>query len=285
MNGDGVNDFDLDGFLRGALAEDLGAGDATSEFTVEPERRARGAFLAKSDLVLAGTRAAGRVFALLDPAVQVVFTRSDGERLRTGETFGHVAGAARTLLAGERLALNLLQHLSGIATLTRQYADAVEGTKARILDTRKTLPYLRVLEKAAVKAGGGWNHRMRLDDGVLIKDNHIALAGGLEAAVRRAKAGERRGLRIEVEVTTPEEAERALAAGADMLLLDNMSLDALRETVRRIGGRAPLEASGGMSLDSVRAVAETGVDFISVGRLTHSAPAADINLKFQAETA
>lgn len=276
-----MNPAELDAFLSNALAEDLGRGDVTSELTVEPGRRGEGAFLAKSPLVVAGTQAAARVFALVDPGVTVRFDRTDGARLNPGEALGHVEGAARSLLAAERLALNLLQHLSGIATLTRTYVEAITGTRARILDTRKTLPGLRALEKAAVKAGGGFNHRLRLDDGILIKDNHIALAGSLTAAIGRARAGERGELRIEVEVASPAQAREAVALGADSLLLDNMSLDALRETVALVGGRVPLEASGGVGLDTVRAIAETGVDFISVGRLTHSAPAADINLKFR----
>jgi nicotinate-nucleotide pyrophosphorylase (carboxylating) len=276
-----VNPEDLDAFLRNALAEDLGRGDVTSELTVAPGRRGEGRFLAKTPLVVAGTQAAARVFALVDPAVTVRFDRADGARLEAGETLGSVEGPARSLLAAERLALNLLQHLSGVATLTRTYADAIAGTRARILDTRKTLPGMRALEKAAVKAGGGFNHRLRLDDGILIKDNHIALAGGLTEAVRRARAGNRSELRIEVEVGTPAQAHEAIAAGADSLLLDNMSLTMLRETVQLVDGRVPLEASGGVGLDTIRAIAETGVDFISVGRLTHSAPAADINLKFR----
>jgi nicotinate-nucleotide pyrophosphorylase (carboxylating) len=273
--------FDLDAFLRAALAEDLGAGDITSELTVTPEAKAEGTLLAKSPLVIAGLPESLRVFSLLDPQTEVEVFRHDGDRLEPGTPLATVRGNARVLLAGERLALNLLQHLSGIATLTRSYVDAVVGTQARILDTRKTIPGLRVLEKAAVKAGGGYNHRMRLDDGVLIKDNHIALAGGLEAAIGQARRGNPGPLRIEVEVGSPEHAERALAAGADMLLLDNMPPEMLRETVERINRRIPLEASGGVSLLTVRDIAESGVDFISIGRLTHSAPAADINLKFK----
>lgn len=276
-----MNPAELDAFLRSALAEDLGRGDVTSELTVEPERLGEGNFLAKSPLVVAGTQAAARVFALVDPQTVVRLERVDGTPLAAGETLGSVHGRARALLAAERLALNLLQHLSGVATLTRAYADAIAGTRARILDTRKTLPGLRALEKEAVKAGGGFNHRVRLDDGILIKDNHIALAGGLTRAVRRAREGNHYGLRVEVEVGSPGEAREAMAAGADSLLLDNMSLDALRETVALAAGRIPLEASGGVDLTTVRAIAETGVDFISVGRITHSAPAADINLKFR----
>lgn len=276
-----MSTFDLDGFLRASLAEDLGAGDITTELTVAPGARAQGTLLAKSPLVLAGVRESLRVFTLLDPATETAPYHADGALLQPGDAVALVRGNARVLLAGERLALNLLQHMSGIATLTRAYVDAIAGTKARILDTRKTIPGLRVLEKAAVKAGGGYNHRLRLDDGVLIKDNHIALAGSLEAAVRNARRGNPGPLRVEVEVKSPQEAEIALSAGADMLLLDNMTPETLRDTVRRIGGRIPLEASGGVNLETVRAIAESGVDFISVGRLTHSAVAADINLKFQ----
>ena len=270
----------FDSWLREVLEEDVGRGDITSQLTVPANVRATGSFLAKTDLVLAGTDVAKRVFTLLDSSVTVEMSRADGDRLKAGQRFGTVSGPARVLLTGERLALNLLQHLAGVATLTQTFASLVEGTGARILDTRKTIPGLRILEKNAVRSGGGVNHRFGLDDGILIKDNHIALAGGLEAAVTAARSGRPNLLKIEVEVSSPDEAERAIHAGADMLLLDNMTNDALRETVRRVNRRVPLEASGGVSLETVRAIAETGVQFISIGRLTHSAPAADINLKF-----
>lgn len=269
----------LDDQLRRWLAEDIGRGDVTTRLTIAPQLQARGYFRAKSSLILAGTEPAARCFTLLDPDARVHFAAQDGDAIEAGRIFGEVVGRATSLLAAERVALNLLQHLSGIATLTRRYVEAVAGTRARILDTRKTLPGLRALEKAAVAAGGGVNHRFGLDDGILIKDNHIALAGSIAAALARARCTPPLHLRIEVEVSAPDDAEHALAAGADMLLLDNMDLAALRETVRRVNGRVPLEASGGIDLTTIRAVAETGVDFISVGRLTHSAPAADIHLK------
>ncbi len=272
--------YDLDETLRRWLAEDLGRGDVTTRVSLAAGARARGTLLAKTPLVVAGLDIAARVFALLDDRIVFEAACTVGDRLEAGTPVARVEGPAAPLLAGERLALNLLQHLCGVATLTRTYVDAVAGTRARILDTRKTLPGLRRLEKEAVLAGGGVNHRHGLDDGILLKDNHLALGGGLEEALRRAVERRPHGLRIEVEVSSPDEAERALAAGADMLLLDNMSLADLRETVRRVDGRTPLEASGGVDLTTVRAIAETGVDFISVGRLTHSAPAADINLKF-----
>jgi nicotinate-nucleotide pyrophosphorylase (carboxylating) len=271
-----------DAWLRSVLEEDIGRGDITSLLTVPAQVRGTGKFLAKSPLVLAGAAVSTRVFELLDPSVKVELSRHDGESLRAGETFGTVTGPARVLLTGERVALNLLQHLSGIATLTRAFVDAVAGTGARILDTRKTIPGLRMLEKNAVRTGGGHNHRFGLDDGILIKDNHIALAGGLEAAITAARDNRPNLLKIEVEVSSSAEAERAILAGADMLLLDNMTPDSLRETVRLVAKRVPLEASGGVNLDTVRAIAESGVDFISIGKLTHSATAVDINLKFHA---
>ncbi len=273
--------FDFDAFLRSSLAEDIGRGDITSQLTVGDRQYAEGVFRAKSPLVLAGADIPHRVFALLDPHAQVEMQAADGTALESGTVFGTVRGKARALLAGERLALNLLQHLSGIATATRAYAEACRGTGARILDTRKTLPGLRLLEKQAVVAGGGVNHRFGLDDGILIKDNHIAIAGGLEQAIEAARRNRPLHLRVEVEVTSADEAVRAVEAGADMLLLDNMSNAELAEAVRRVEGRVPTEASGGVDLDTVAGIAATGVDFISVGRITHSAPAADINLKFR----
>lgn len=271
----------LDSWLLRALEEDIGRGDVTSQVTVPENAYGEGQFLAKSPLILAGTALAKRVFELLDAQVEVQLDAADGAQLKAGAHFGSVRGNARVLLAGERLALNLLQHLSGVATLTRAYVDAVAPHGAKILDTRKTIPGLRSLEKAAVKAGGGVNHRFGLDDGILIKDNHIALAGGLEKAVTQARRERPNLLRIEVEVSTLADAETAIACGADMLLLDNMSPAQMRTVVERIAKRVPLEASGGISLETVSLVAATGIDFISVGRLTHSAPAADINLKFR----
>jgi nicotinate-nucleotide pyrophosphorylase (carboxylating) len=273
--------FLLDQWLQSWLAEDLGRGDVTSRLTVGASTSAEGTILAKSPLILAGTVAAERVFTLLDETSEVSFNHPDGTALAAGEVIGQVRGRARALLAGERLALNLLQHLSGVATLTRTYVEAVGAHKARVLDTRKTLPGLRQLEKEAVRAGGGHNHRAALDDGILIKDNHIVLAGGLDAAIAKALAQRPHNLRIEVEVGTSEEARRAVEAGAEMLLLDNMTPEQIGEIVSWVDGKIPLEASGGVNLDTIGALAATGVDFISVGRLTHSVQAADINLKFK----
>jgi nicotinate-nucleotide pyrophosphorylase (carboxylating) len=218
-------------------------------------------------------------FRALDPEVKIELLAKDGHRVEHGTTLLRLAGNARAMLAAERPALNTLQHLSGIATLTRRYVDAIAGTGTVLLDTRKTVPGLRDLEKYAARMGGAQNHRMRLDDGVLIKDNHVAVCGGVAEAVRRAKAAST-GLQVQVEVDRLDQIESALAAGADRLLLDNMDPAMLREAVRLVGGRVPLEASGGVTLDTIRFLAETGVDYISVGRITQSAPAVDIGLDY-----
>ncbi len=266
-----------------ALAEDIGGGDVTSRVTVPVESRARGVLIAKATGVVSGLPVAGWVFERVDAAVRSTARAGDGDRVEPGQVLAEVEGAARGLLAAERVALNLLQRLSGVATLTAAYVDAVAGTGARIVDTRKTTPGLRALEKAAVLHGGGRNHRFGLADGVLIKDNHLAAVGGADRvtrAVRQARAHAPHPLRIEVEVTTLAEAGEAVAAGADIILLDNMDPPTMRRAVETIGGRAVVEASGGITLATVRAVAETGVDLISVGALTHSAPVLDISLDF-----
>ena len=274
-----------------ALAEDLGGGDVTSLATIPAGAHARGTIVAKAEGVVSGLDVAGAVFRRVNPAVEFAPRVVDGQRVRPGEAVAEVSGLARSVLAGERVALNLLQRLSGVATLTAAYVAAVAGTTARIVDTRKTTPGLRALEKAAVRHGGGRNHRFGLADGVLIKDNHLAAVGGagVENAAERvtravALARERapHPLRIEVEVTTLEEAAAAVAAGAEVILLDNMTHDlaTMRRAVEAIGGRALVEASGGITLETVRAVANTGVDLISVGALTHSAPALDLSLLF-----
>jgi len=219
------------------------------------------------------------LFRALDPAVEIELLAKDGDRIEHGTTLMRLAGNARAMLAAERSALNTLQHLSGIATLTRQYVDAIEGTGAVLLDTRKTIPGLRVLEKYAARMGGAQNHRMRLEDGVLIKDNHVAVCGGVAEAVRRAKAANTE-LQVQVEVDRLDQIEPALAAGADRLLLDNMDPQMLREAVALVARRVPLEVSGGVTLETIRFLAETGVDFISVGRITQSAPAVDIGLDY-----
>jgi nicotinate-nucleotide pyrophosphorylase (carboxylating) len=263
-----------------ALAEDIGPGDVTTEATIPADSVSLAVMLAKQDLVLAGIDVGHQVFQTLDHGIEFDAFQNDGDRVAKGTEIARLRGNTRRLLSGERVALNLLQHLSGIATLTARYVEQVSGTKARILDTRKTVPGLRELEKYAVRMGGGQNHRMGLYDMVLIKDNHIRAAGGITKAVLRAreKAGR---LRIEVETGTLEEVHEALTAGADIIMLDNMPHDRMREAVGLIAGRAIVEASGNVTLETVRAIAETGVDWISSGSLTHSAPAADISMKIR----
>ena len=272
--------FDIDDFVNRALAEDLGeGGDVTSNATISADARFTAELAAREPIVVAGLDVASAFFRKLDPAVEVQMLASDGDRVEAGSMLMRLSGNARAMLAAERPALNTLQHLSGIATLTRRYVDAIDGTGAVLLDTRKTIPGLRALEKHAARMGGAQNHRMRLDDGVLIKDNHVAVAGGVGPAVRAAKAANT-GLQVQVEVDRIDQIEEALAAGADRLLLDNMDPPTLRRAVELVGGRVPLEASGGVRLDTIRAIAETGVDFISVGRITQSAPAVDIGMDY-----
>ena len=265
--------------VRRALAEDLGWGDVTTEATVSPNQRARGVLVAKSDCVLAGLDVAAEVFRQLDPAVTFTPLRKDGDRCEAGTTVGEVRGSAAAMLTAERTALNFLQRLSGIATLTRRFVEAVDSRIA-ILDTRKTTPTLRVLEKYAVRAGGGVNHRGGLDDAILIKDNHIRLAGGVESAIGRMKSAGQQ-MMVEVEAQSLADVDAAIAAGADIILLDNLSIEEIREAVRRIGGRAKVEISGGVTLDRVRELAQTGADYVSVGALTHSAPAADLSFELE----
>src|SRR4051812_29462141 len=272
--------FDIDDFVRRVLAEDLGSGgDVTSSATIDADSRFTAEMNSREAIVLAGLDIAAAFFRALDPEVAIEQPAADGDRVEPGTTLMRLSGKARTMLAAERSALNTLQHLSGIATLTRRYVDAIAGTGAILLDTRKTIPGLRSLEKYAARMGGAQNHRMRLDDGVLIKDNHVAVCGGVAGAVRRAKAGNT-GLQVQVEADRIEQIEPALAAGADRLLLDNMPPPVLRQAVALVVGRVPLEASGGVNLETIRAIAETGVDFISLGRITQSAPAVDIGLDF-----
>jgi nicotinate-nucleotide pyrophosphorylase (carboxylating) len=280
-----MNPFDLPqvaAAVAAALGEDVGRGDLTTRLTVPPGVRAIGTLLAKQDGVLAGLPLVAKLFAVLDPsAVAVTARAADGEAFRAGAVLAEVAGPAAALLTGERTALNFVQQLSGVATITRRYAEAVAGTAARVIDTRKTTPGLRVLEKYAVRMGGGHNHRFGLDDGVLIKDNHLTAAGGIAAAVAAARRGAPHTARIQVECVTLAQIDEALAAGADSLLLDNMTVEHLHAAVQRVAGRALLEASGGVTLATIRAIAETGVDLISVGALTHSAPAVDLSLKIR----
>jgi len=267
--------------LRTALAEDIGAGDITTWLTILPSTRAVAEIRAKETLVLAGVPLIRSICTIAAPEVAVDRRCEDGATLAKGDVVASLSGPASALLTIERVTLNLLQHLSGIATLTAQFVAAVHGTKARIVDTRKTLPGLRVLEKYAVRVGGGHNHRQRLDDGILIKNNHITAAGSVTIAVGAALVGAPHGLKVEVECRTLAEVQEALAAGADAILLDNMSVPELKTAVDHIAGRALSEASGGIGLNNARAVAETGVDIISVGALTHSAPAVDLHMLVQ----
>jgi len=267
------------------LAEDIGRGDITTASTVEPEVRGIGRFLAKEYLVICGMEVAEAVFLHLDGEIaEIDTTYNEGDEVEEGTVFATLKGYADVLLTGERVALNLLQRMSGVATLTRQYVKAVEGTQAVIVDTRKTTPGLRLLEKYAVTVGGGRNHRMGLDDGVLIKDNHIALAGGITEAVRSAKDKVGHLHKIEVEVTNWAQLREAIEAGAEIIMLDNQTPDEAAKLVsmsRDLNPHVLIEASGGMDLDRVRSFAEAGVDLISVGRLTHSARAVDISFKIQ----
>ena len=295
----------IDALLEQALVEDQAVADATTNLTIDPELRATASIIAKQELVVAGLGAVPRfleIFARLDPRPQahnrfeVIHHPEmfDGVRVRKGQVLAVIRHNARVLLSSERVNLNLLQHLSGIATLTRKYVDAIDGTHARVLDTRKTVPGMRALEKYAVMCGGGTNHRIDLASGILIKNNHIALGGGLRAALTRALEKRRLHQRIQVEVRTAQELEEALEFGAEAILLDNMTPDEVRRSVTRIREKTgasgpedkahwiPTEASGGIVLENIRAYAETGVDFISVGALTHSAKAADISMSIVA---
>lgn len=269
---------DLAAVIQDALAEDIGDGDVTTLNTVPADAVLHGLFLAKEAGVVAGLAVVCQVFAQLDAAVTLEFGIADGERVEPRQIFGTIRGPGRALLTGERVALNFLQRMSGIATLTRRYVDAVAGTRAVILDTRKTAPGLRALDKWAVRLGGGQNHRIGLYDMAMIKDNHIAAVGSIAEAVRRVREGDPRDRPIEVEVATFEQLHEALAQPIDRILLDNMSLEQMAEAVRIAAGRIPLEASGNVSLDTVAAIAATGVDYISSGALTHSVRALDISL-------
>jgi nicotinate-nucleotide pyrophosphorylase (carboxylating) len=272
--------FDLAEFVRRVLAEDLGSGgDVTSKATIDANARFTADMNCREPIVVAGLAIAIAFFRSCDREVRVEQLVKDGETVTTGTVLARLEGNARAMLAAERSALNTLQHLSGVATLTRRYVDAIAGTGAILLDTRKTIPGLRLLEKYAARMGGAENHRMRLDDGLLIKDNHVGVAGGVAEAVAAAKAYGSE-LPIQVEVDRIEQIEPALAAGAERLLLDNMKPDMLSEAVTQVAGRVPLEASGGENLDTIRSIAETGVDYISVGRITQSAPAVDIGLDY-----
>src|SRR5262245_10190295 len=285
-----INPLDIEliyNVVNTALDEDLGRGDITSRAILRAGVKARGSFIAKEDFVLAGLEVADAAFSSFDPYIQIESTAGDGDEIKEGRAFARATGEAQVLLAAERVALNFLQRLSGIATLTRKYVQAIAGTGARIVDTRKTTPGLRILEKYAVTIGGGHNHRLGLDDGVLIKDNHLTVAGSLNEAVRRAREAVGHLHKIEVEVSSLEQVKEALEAGADILLLDNMTPEMVRKAVEavrkneRTEHRTLTEASGGINLSNVRAYAEAGVDLISIGALTHSAPAVDIRFKIK----
>mgnify|MGYP001340837817 FL=1 len=275
-----MNQVAVDRIIKNALIEDIGTGDVTTEATIQPGTSTRAQFVAKEDFLLAGIDVAGRVFRNLDATTAYEPLIQDGRSVKRGEVLAWIKGDAAMLLQAERVALNLLQRMCGVATLTAQFVAAVEGTDAVVVDTRKTTPGLRMLEKYAVQVGGGGNHRMALYDGVLIKENHVAAAGGISAAVSRARQNVPHTLKVECEVRDLDEVAEALEAGADILLLDNMSLEQLRAAVDLVDGRAVTEASGGVNLETVRDIAETGVRLISVGALTHSYRSVDISMLF-----
>lgn len=275
-----MNWMEIDQIIRNALQEDIGPGDLTTELTIEPGHESRARLIAKADGVVAGLPVFTRVFALLDPDVRIECKKNDGDIVTKGDILAVLSGSTHPILSGERVALNLLQRLSGIATMTRRCVDTMASDHTHLVDTRKTTPGLRMLEKYAVRVGGGQNHRYNLSDCVLIKDNHIRAAGGITPAVQRARSGIGHTVKIEVEVETMEQLREALAAGADIIMLDNMDIAAMRQAVELVGGRAVTEASGNIGLSNIREVAATGVDVISMGALTHSAPALDISLKF-----
>ncbi len=272
----------LDELFRLALLEDIGSGDATTLSVIPPGLDASAVVFGREPFVLSGSKPFRRIFELLDPEIRIECLFPDGEQIGPNVAVFRIEGRARTILTGERTALNFAQRLSGIATLTRKMSDAIAGTGCQLLDTRKTTPLWRSLEKEAVRHGGGTNHRFGLAGGILIKDNHIAAAGGLKESVLRARKSAPHTLRIEVEVENIEQLDEAIAAGADIVLLDNFTLDMLRKAAAIGKGRVLLEASGGVTFETVRAIAETGVDFVSCGALTHSARAIDLTMEFTA---
>jgi nicotinate-nucleotide pyrophosphorylase (carboxylating) len=265
--------------IRLALEEDIGAGDVTTDALIEPEHVSTAVIFAKESLVLAGLRVAQEVFTTLDPAMSFDTTFQDGDRVETGDEILTAYGKLQALLTGERTALNFLQRLSGIATITRQYVDRVAGSNVRLTDTRKTIPGWRRLEKYAVKIGGAYNHRFGLYDGILIKDNHIVACGGISEAVERVRSNRPQLLEIEVETSDLNQVKEALESGVDIIMLDNMDLDGVQKAVILVDGRALVEVSGGVTLDTLAEVANTGVDIISIGALTHSARAVDISMR------
>ena len=277
----GLSTEELRVLVEQALAEDLGQGDLTTRVTIPQGMKARGTFRSKQNLVVAGLPVAAMVFQILDSSIAWEPAVEDGTEVEAGTPLGTASGSAAALLAGERVALNFLQHLSGIATFAARLKSELAGLKTEFLDTRKTTPGLRSLQKYAVRMGGGQNHRLRLDDGILIKNNHLRLVGGISAAVDRARRNRPPEFHIEVEVTSLAELEEAIGAGADGVLLDNMSPAEVHQCVERAGDRVRLEVSGGIDAGNIRAYAESGVDYISVGALTHSAPAVDINFRIE----
>jgi len=272
--------LEIDTIIEAALKEDMPDGDVTSESLVPPESVSKAILLVKEDGILAGIDVAARVFWKIDP--HVVFDKNveDGSSIRAGDTLARIEGPSISLLNGERTALNFLQRMSGIATLTQKFVKSLEGSQTQILDTRKTTPSLRSLEKYAVKMGGGTNHRLNLSDMVLIKDNHLKIVGNISEAVKRARDSVGPDLKIEIETTTLEEVKEAVRSGADMIMLDNMSPKRMREVVEWVDGKVPLEASGNVKLSTIKEIASSGVDFISVGSLTHSYQSLDISMEF-----
>ena len=273
-----IDPTDIKAVVDAALAEDIGRGDLTTRATVPAGAQLKAVVAARQQMIVCGMPVVEEVISRLVPNADLVIEIGDGRLVEDGAVLARIEGAAEGVLTAERTALNILQFLSGIATITHSYVKAIEGTGATLLDTRKTVPGLRNLSKYAVRCGGGTNHRMRLDDGILIKDNHVAVAGGIDVAVRQAKSADLGDIKVQAECDTLDQVREAFEAGADSLLLDNMEPERLRQAVQFIDGRIPLEASGGVSLETIRQIAETGVDFISVGAITQRAPAIDIGL-------
>jgi len=273
-----IDPADIKAVVDAALAEDIGQGDLTTRATVPAGAQLKAVVAARQQMIVCGMPVVEEVIGRLVSGADLVIEIADGTLVEDGVVLARIEGAAEGVLTAERTALNVLQFLSGIATMTHSYVKAIEGTGATLLDTRKTVPGLRNLSKYAVRCGGGTNHRMRLDDGILIKDNHVAVAGGIDVAVRQAKSADLGDINVQAECDTLDQVREAFEAGANSLLLDNMEPERLRQAVQFIDGRIPLEASGGVSLETIRSIAETGVDFISVGAITQRAPAIDIGL-------
>lgn len=276
-----LNNLLLDRIINNALEEDIFRGDLTSMLTIRRDSRSKALVKVKSPGVICGLEVAKRVFELVDPTMIFTQTVEEGSQVKAGDIAAKLEGATETLLAGERTALNFLQRMSGIATVTRAFCDRINGTKAKIIDTRKTVPGLRLLDKYSVVGGGGTNHRYGLSDGILIKDNHIKAAGGIANAMKAVKGKVPHTLKVEIEVSSLEELSEALEAGADIIMLDNMTIAEMNNAVQLVGGRAVIEASGNVSLENVYEIAATGVDLISVGALTHSVKAMDISMKIE----